>query len=77
MDYIILYPISPESGPIIHPAPEGDPPVIVSDAVLFAHPSELLTNEERAQILINKGFIKPATAKQSAKAKDAEPEKEH
>ena len=70
--YIVLYPISLDSGPIIHPAPEGDPPVIVDDATLFENPSELFSNEERAQILISKGFLKLATAKQAAKAKDTE-----
>ena len=72
--YIVLFPISLDSGPVIHPAPEGDPPVIVDDATLFETPSELFSDEERATILINKGFLKLATAKQAAKAIDIQPD---
>jgi hypothetical protein len=69
--YIVLYPL--DTGlTIIHPAPEGDPPVIVDDATLFATPSDEFTNEERATILISKGFLKLATAKQSARANDTD-----
>lgn len=75
-EYVVLYPISLESGPIIKPAPEGDPPVIVTDTILFETPSELFSNEERAQILVSKGIIKPATAKQVANAAAVEPKKE-
>jgi hypothetical protein len=58
--YIVLYPISPDQGEQILPAPEGEPPTIVGEDVLFATPSELLTNEERAKLLIDKGIIVPA-----------------
>lgn len=60
--YIVLFPISLDSGPLILPAAEGDPPVLVDDATLFERPSEFYTNEERARILINMGVIVPAEA---------------
>lgn len=61
-DYIVLMTISLDSGPLIRPAPEGEPPVIVSADVLFASPSEFLSAAERARILIGKGIIVPADA---------------
>jgi hypothetical protein len=60
--YIVLMTISPSQGKLIHPAPEGEPPVLIDEAVLFAEPSEMLSQEERARILINKGVIVPADA---------------
>lgn len=62
MQYIVLMEISPAQGQLIRPAPEGDPPRIIDEAELFAEPSEFLSNEERAKILINKGVIVPADA---------------
>lgn len=62
MQYIVLMTLSPESGQLIHPAPEGEPPVVVDAAVLFAAPSEVFSAEERALILISKGIIVPADA---------------
>lgn len=64
MQYIVLMVISPEQGQLIYPAPEGDPPTIVDESVLFATPSEIFSNEERARILIGKGAIVPADAPQ-------------
>jgi hypothetical protein len=61
-NYIVLYPLSLPSGPVLHPALEGEPPVTIDDATLFAAPSEFFTNEERATILINMGVIVPADA---------------
>lgn len=58
--YIVLYAISPDQGAMIEPAKEGEPPVIVEEAVLLSTPSELLTNEERIQLLLDKGIIVPA-----------------
>jgi hypothetical protein len=60
--YIVLFPISLDSGPLILPAPEGDPPVIVDEATLFSDPSEFFTNDERAQILIRMGVLVSADA---------------
>lgn len=60
--YIVLFPISLDSGPLILPAAEGDPPVIVDEATLFESPSEFFSNEERAQILIRMGVLAPADA---------------
>lgn len=60
MQYIVLMDISPDQGAIIRAAAEGDPPRIIDEAELFAAPSELLSNEERARILIGKGVIVPA-----------------
>lgn len=61
MQYFVLFPLSPNQGPLILPAEEGDPPVLVDEDVLFAGAeSELFTREERAKILIDKGVIVPA-----------------
>ncbi len=60
--YIVLMDISPDQGQLIRPAPEGDPPTIIDSDVLFASPSEFLSHEERARILIGKGAIVPADA---------------
>jgi hypothetical protein len=62
MQYIVLMTISPAQGKLIRPAAEGEPPTLIDEAVLFAEPSEFLSNEERARILINKGVIVPADA---------------
>lgn len=66
MKYIVLFPISLDSGPIIRPAADGMPPVIVDDTVLFETPSEFFTNEERAKILMNMGAIIPVDAPDEA-----------
>lgn len=58
--YIVLYAISPDQGPMIKPAAEGEPPVIVDESVLLATPSDTHTNEQRIQILLDKGVIVPA-----------------
>jgi hypothetical protein len=57
--YIVLMEISPDQGMLIRPAPEGEPPTIIGADVLFASPSEMLSVEERARILIGKGVIVP------------------
>ncbi len=67
-EYVVLAPISLDSGPVILPAEPGEPPTIVTDDELFENPSEFLTNEERAKMLIDRHIIKVATARQSAKA---------
>lgn len=69
--YIVLFPISLDSGPLIMPAETGEPPVIVDDATLFASPSEFFTNDERAKILIDRGAIALAPAKAIAAAEKA------
>jgi hypothetical protein len=56
--YIVLFALAPDQGPLIKPADEGEPPVIVDEEVLFASPSDL-TNEQRAAILIARGGILP------------------
>lgn len=56
--YIVLFALAPDQGPLIKPANEGEPPVIVDEDVLFASPSDL-TNEQRAAILIARGGILP------------------
>lgn len=58
--YIVLFAISPDQGAVINPAKEGEPPVIVDEAVLLATPSDTHTNEERIQLLLDKGQIVPA-----------------
>jgi hypothetical protein len=62
MKYIVLMDISPTQGRILKAAPEGEPPTIVDAEELFAAPSEFLSVEERARILIGKGVIVPADA---------------
>lgn len=57
--YIILYSVAPDQGAPINPAPDGEPPVIVGEDVLFAAPREGLSNDERADILIALGAILP------------------
>lgn len=61
MQYFVLFPISPDQGPLILPAAEGEPPTLVDEDVLFAGAdAEFLTREERAKILIDKGIIVPS-----------------
>jgi hypothetical protein len=74
IQYIVLMPISPDTGPLIRPAAEGEPPTVIDADVLFASPSEMFTAEERAKILIDKGAIVPADEfkrQERAKAKAA------
>ena len=61
--YIVLHAISPASGPLILPSSDGEPPVLIDEAALFASPSEFFSVEERATILIDKGVIARAPAK--------------
>jgi len=75
--YEVLYPISPEQGPIIHPAPaasDGVPvePVLVDNAIFAT--DDAADIERRAGILIEKGYLrryepadKPTTTKDNAK----------
>ena len=79
--YIVLAPISPDSGPLILPAPDGEPPTLIDEAVLFATEAEGLTTEQRIKLLVDKGIIALAPArvvtaaeKASARAVATEPQ---
>jgi hypothetical protein len=72
--YIVLMTISPDQGQLIYPAPEGEPPVIVDEAVLFAASSEHFTVEERAKLLMDKGVIVPADAPDQSRDRPLETE---
>lgn len=66
--YVVLFPISLQSGEMILPAADGDPPNVVEEEVIFQDPSELLSIEERATILKNMGVIVEANKREQLAA---------
>jgi len=63
--YQVLQPISRDRGPVIMPAGEDMPPVVVSEDVLFADPRDL-PNARRAAILIALGDIREVPSDEAA-----------